>query len=176
VREERGGWQGEGPELSPQEPCGWRGGGRPGGRGPGGGRYRRSILETCILALLAVSPAHGYELFDQIEKMTGDLICADAGTMYRLLRIMEEQGWVTSSWETPQTGPSRRVYALTAAGVEALNISATSLRQRAQALERLADTAMRGAAWAAAPAAPRAATQAADKTKQVQTAEQAETS
>lgn len=131
VRGEQGGWRCE----------------EAGGRGPGGGRYRRSILETCILALLAASPAHGYELFDQIQQMTGDLICADAGTMYRLLRMMEEQGWVTSSWETPQTGPSRRVYALTASGLEALKTSADRLRQRAKALERLAD-------WAAQAAAP----------------------
>ncbi|MCX8032674.1 MAG: PadR family transcriptional regulator [Thermoleophilia bacterium] len=128
------------------EPGGWHCG-EAGGRRPGRGRYRRSILETCILALLAASPAHGYELFDQIEQMTGDLICADAGTMYRLLRMMEEQGWVTSSWETPQTGPSRRIYALTETGLEALKISADRLRQRAEALERLAD-------WAAQAAAP----------------------
>jgi len=113
----------------------------PGGGGPGGGRYRRSVLETSLLALLAESTTHGYDLMEQIEALAGDLICIDPGTVYRLLRAMEEQGWVSSSWETPQSGPSRRVYTLNPEGLEALEASARSLAERARALERLANHA-----------------------------------
>ena len=117
------------------------GGPGPGGGGPGGGRYRRSVLEAAILASLAESTSHGYNLVDQIEALTSDLVCNDAGSMYRLLRAMEEDGLVSSSWQTPEAGPSRRVYVITERGIEALELMARSLAQRADSMQRLADHA-----------------------------------
>ena len=53
------------------------------------------MLEVAILASLAESTSHGYNLVDQIEALTGDLVCNDPGSMYRLLRAMEEEGLVS---------------------------------------------------------------------------------
>ena len=112
----------------------------------GGGRYRRSVLETAILALLAEASTHGYDLVDQVSGMASDLVCIDPGSMYRLLRGLEEQGLVSSSWQPAETGPSRRVYAITEQGVEALEIMAESLSMRAKSMRRLADYASRAVA------------------------------
>lgn len=117
----------------------------PGGGGPGGGRYRRSILETSILALLAESTTHGYDLIEQIQRLAGDLVCVDAGTVYRLLRAMEQQGWVSSSWEMAEAGPSRRVYVVTPLGLDALEAGASALAERAAMLRQLADQALAAA-------------------------------
>lgn len=116
--------------------------------GPGGGRYRRAVLETSILASLAESTTHGYDLVEQIDELAADLVCIDPGSMYRLLRGLEEQGLVSSSWQTPEAGPSRRVYVITDQGVEALDIMAKSLSMRAAGLQRLADHATQAAARA----------------------------
>jgi len=115
--------------------------GGPGGAGPGGGRYRQSVLEVAILASLVDSGSHGYDLVDQIETLASSLVCVDSGTMYRMLRAMEQDGLVTSQWQTPESGPSRRVYAVTVEGVEALEAMAKSLSQRASGLQHLADRA-----------------------------------
>ncbi|MCE5252875.1 MAG: PadR family transcriptional regulator [Actinomycetia bacterium] len=96
-----------------------------------------------ILSSLADSDSHGYELFDQIESLAGSLVCVDSGTMYRMLREMEQAGLVASSWQTPEAGPSRRVYAVTPEGLEALDLMARSLAQRAAVMQRLADGAAR---------------------------------
>ncbi len=132
-----------------------RGRGRGGARsGPsacgdvGGGRYRRSVLEVATLAIIAESTTHGYELVEQIERLAGSLVCIDPGSMYRLLRAMEEQGFVSSSWQTPEAGPSRRVYEITETGLEALDIMTNSLSQRATAMQQLADHATQAAARA----------------------------
>jgi PadR family transcriptional regulator PadR len=109
------------------------------GRGPGGGRYRRSVLEAAILASIAESTTHGYDLVQQIDTLAADLVCIDPGSMYRLLRDLEEQGLVESSWQTPESGPSRRVYAITAQGIEALGLMAESLGLRAASMKRLSD-------------------------------------
>jgi len=113
--------------------------------GPGGGRYRRSVLEASILALLAESRTHGYDLVEQMDGLAADLVCIDPGSMYRLLRGLEQQGLVTSTWETAEAGPSRRVYAITGQGREALALMADSLSVRAKSMKRLADYAARAA-------------------------------
>lgn len=148
-RERRGAGQGR---------CGSPGGG-PGsgagaglGAGGGGGRYRRSVLEVAILSSLAESTSHGYDLVDQIAALASDLVCIDAGSMYRLLRGMEEEGLVSSSWQTPESGPSRRVYVITERGLEALEIMARSLSQRAASMEQLADHARQAVARSQAEA------------------------
>jgi len=133
---DRGGFQGRGRRGAGPPGCGERG-----GDGAGGGRYRRAVLETSILALLAESTSHGYDLVEQIDALAADLVCIDPGSMYRLLRGLEEQGLVSSSWQTPEAGPSRRVYVITEQGLEALDMMASSLSHRAEAMQRLADYA-----------------------------------
>ncbi len=98
--------------------------------------------------MIAESTTHGYELVDQIEAVAGSLVCVDPGSMYRLLRAMEEQGFVTSSWQVPEAGPSRRVYQITDQGLEALEIMTASLSQRATAMQKLADRAVQALAGA----------------------------
>lgn len=107
----------------------------------GGGRYRRSVLETSILTLLASTQTHGYDLVEQVSGMAADLVCIDPGSMYRLLRSLEEQGLVSSSWQPAETGPSRRVYTITEQGVEALEMMADSLAMRAKSMQRIAQSA-----------------------------------
>lgn len=115
------------------------------GQGAGGGRYRRAVLETAVLASLADANSHGYDLVEQIGTLAADLVCIDPGSMYRLLRELEEQGLVSSTWQTPESGPSRRVYEVTGQGVEALDLMARSLAMRAAAMQRLADHASQAA-------------------------------
>jgi PadR family transcriptional regulator, regulatory protein PadR len=109
--------------------------------GQGLGRYRRSVLEVALLASLAESAAHGYELIEKVGTLAGALVCIDPGSMYRLLRAMEEEELVSSSWHTPDAGPSRRVYQISEQGLEALEVTAWSLSQQALAMQQLADRA-----------------------------------
>ncbi|MFH0915869.1 MAG: PadR family transcriptional regulator [bacterium] len=128
---------------------GRRGAGPAACGGPGGGgRYRRSVLEVAILASLAETTTHGYDLVERIEALAGDQVCIDPGSMYRLLRALEEQGLVTSSWQTQEAGPSRRVYVILPRGIDALEQLAASLSQRAAAMQLLADHAAHAAAKA----------------------------
>ena len=104
------------------------------------------MMEAALLASLAESTSHGYELVDQLDALASELVCIDAGSMYRLLRVMEEEGLVSSSWETPESGPGRRVYVITEQGLEALEVMAHSLSQRAASMLQLADYARRAIA------------------------------
>ena len=45
--------------------------------------------------------------------MDGDI---DPGTIYRHLRRLEDDGFVSSEWDTSGTGPARRFYKITSEG------------------------------------------------------------
>jgi len=80
-----------------------------------------------ILSMLRQWNSYGYEL---MEKMSAfGLSTMNPGTFYRTLRQMEKDGVVSSSWDTSEDGPARRVYSITAAGEAYLKLWTESLDQ-----------------------------------------------
>lgn len=75
---------------------------------------RRALVPVLSLALLADAPRHGYALITRLRQagVTG----ANGGTVYPLLRALEEDGLVSSSWDVEGPGPARKVFHLTTAG------------------------------------------------------------
>lgn len=80
--------------------------------------YTNHTLElrrgTIVLALLSQlqRPLYGYALLQTLEDSG---ISIDAGTLYPLLRRLEKQGVLDSSWDTTDTRP-RKYYRLNAEG------------------------------------------------------------
>jgi len=110
------------------------------GRGrPRRGEHRRVLLETAVLAVLLDRERHGYGLIEEIGVLVKGQVCVDPGSVYRLLRIMEQDGLVASSWHPPDAGPNRRVYVITHLGRDLLAERIRFLRQRASILLALAD-------------------------------------
>lgn len=93
-----------------------------------------SRLEPWLLLLLAERPAHGYDLVDRLHALS-QAPDADRGHLYRTLRRLDEQGLVTSEWQTPRAGPARHVYTLTPAGLQALDAWSGHIRAAADRLE-----------------------------------------
>ena len=93
-----------------------------------------SFVQPRLLLALAKKPAHGYEL---IERLSGEGSPApDPGNFYRVLRILEEEGLVCSTWDTQNSGPARRVYKLTDQGLEYLHTWVVIIQQTHQSLGR----------------------------------------
>ena len=119
----RGGGQGQG-----------RGRGWGRGRG-GGGRGLRRFLQPVLLLRLHQGEAHGYSLLDSLDEF--GLSGLDPSVIYRLLREMEDEGWVSSTWDEEQTqGPPRRIYRLNKEGREVLDLLAVELGQSKSRIER----------------------------------------
>lgn len=98
-----------------------------------GGR-RGALTEPVILAALQRGSAHGYDLRTAITEMTRGEISADAGGLYRTLRRLEEDGFVTSRWVEGEAGPQRRDYSITPEGHELAADWALHLKERARLL------------------------------------------
>ncbi|MNZ75473.1 lineage-specific thermal regulator protein [compost metagenome] len=74
---------------------------------------RRGTLTLAVLSQLR-TPQYGYSLVQLLE---GSGITIDQSTLYPLLRRLEKQALVTSSWDTTESRP-RRYYVLSPFGIE----------------------------------------------------------
>ena len=87
-----------------------------------------------LLLELAKKSSHGYELIERLTQESSGAI--DPGNFYRMLRSLEEDKLVCSTWETQASGPARRVYELTDQGTEFLHAWAATIHQTHQSLDR----------------------------------------
>jgi poly-beta-hydroxybutyrate-responsive repressor len=97
------------------------------------------FIQPSLLLLLSEESAHGYQLLDKLNQ-NEDTKGMDPGFLYRTLRQFEEDGLVKSSWDMEGRGPARRVYEITADGVEYLHAWADHIRSTRERLGRFLET------------------------------------
>ena len=86
----------------------------------GMGHLYRFVEPVILLLLLQKGEAHGYELANDLPKYALTDAEVEAAALYRTLRTLEQNGNVTSRWDTSSNGPARRVYRLTEEGEDHL--------------------------------------------------------
>jgi PadR family transcriptional regulator PadR len=77
------------------------------------------LLPVLLLHLLAQGPRYGNELMGEIEELTRGGWVSNPGAIYPLLSLLEAEGLIEGSWETPHKR-RRRFYSLTPAGKKEL--------------------------------------------------------
>ncbi len=85
------------------------------------------FVEPALLLLLRDGPGHGYQLAEELAEIVGETR-VDLGNLYRLLRSLEGEGLVQSSWRPDLPGPLKRTYEITDEGVDLLAAWVESLR------------------------------------------------
>ncbi len=100
------------------------------------GRRINKFLEPCLLLLLHAGESYGYELLDNLERFGFTENPADPSTIYRILRSLENNSFVTSRWAEGDSGPARRVYILSAAGDKYLKLWVSDLEETDKILNR----------------------------------------
>ncbi|WP_265522606.1 PadR family transcriptional regulator [Oerskovia flava] len=89
--------------------------------------WLRGVLSVCVLRVLADGTTYGYAIAAALaDRGLGPL---KGGTLYPLLKRLEEAGWVVTEWRAGDGGPGRKYYALTAAGEVELARSAALWEQ-----------------------------------------------
>ena len=74
-------------------------------------------IQTLILTVLEAGSLHGYGISKEIERRSEDALAFGEGTIYPALKALEREGFILGAWENPCTGPARKIYSLTEAGV-----------------------------------------------------------
>lgn len=88
---------------------------------PCSGKTLARLLQPAVMAVLAKGPLHGYRILQELKShamFAGQ--GPDTTGLYRLLRAMEKQTLVSSTWDTTAAGPAKRHYELTATGRDCL--------------------------------------------------------
>ncbi|MER2136154.1 MAG: PadR family transcriptional regulator [Arthrobacter sp.] len=83
-----------------------------------GGHLQELRRGTVVLACLSIlkQPGYGYGLLEALEQAG---FAVEANTLYPLLRRLEKQGLLTSSWDTEEARP-RKFYTTSEQGRELL--------------------------------------------------------
>ena len=100
-----------------------------------GGKTER-FIQPCLLLALRNHPSYGYQLLEKIIEFGFLDGPADPGMVYRHLRKLEQDGFVSSTWDTSGTGPARRYYHLTAEGEDLLRNWIPFMERNLKSLER----------------------------------------
>jgi len=100
------------------------------------------LLQPAILTVLAEGELHGYRIVERLADMpvlSGSR--PDSTGVYRFLRIMEDRGLLTASWDTSNKGPAKRLYCLTNDGRKCLTRWVKTLTKYCRAIDDLLDKA-----------------------------------
>ena len=76
--------------------------------------------EPLILSLLAKGESYGYELIQEIKRLSGEEIRWTDGMLYPVLHRMEDSGWITARWVEMENGRKRKYYSIKKEGQKAL--------------------------------------------------------
>lgn len=112
--------------------------------GKGKGKRRKGrrqgvlgFVRPALLFLLARENAHGYALLDGLSEFGFDIDRIDPSLVYRILREMDEYGWVESYMGEESLGPQRRIYRILPEGEDFLAEQINHLRRRRNEIDNL---------------------------------------
>jgi PadR family transcriptional regulator PadR len=79
-------------------------------------QLKKGTLDMCVLAILAGRDSYAYEIVAQLA----DGLDMSEGTIYPLMRRLQNEKWVSTYLVESESGPSRKYYKLEPSGREQL--------------------------------------------------------
>ena len=76
----------------------------------------QGTLDLLILKSLATGQMHGLGISRRIEQVTRGTFLVKPGSLFPALHRMEEQGWITASWDISENNRQAKYYQLTKRG------------------------------------------------------------
>ncbi len=96
----------------------------------------RGTLEYCILLMLDKKVYYGYEILQELSKYP--IIASTESTVYPLLRRLQKENYLQSTWQESTEGlPPRKYYSLTADGKNYLDAMNTEWENLLNAMSDL---------------------------------------
>jgi PadR family transcriptional regulator len=96
-------------------------------------QLKKGALELCVLALLSRRESYAYEIASTLASAVG----MGEGTIYPLMRRMQDDGLVDTRLAESNSGPSRKYYRLTPAGRAAFAAQKREWRTFTDAVDQL---------------------------------------
>jgi len=98
----------------------------------------QGTLALLVLKTLASNKRiHGYAITTHIQRVSGDLLRVEEGSLYPALHRMEQEGWVRAEWGTTEKNREARFYSLTAKGRKQLLAEEEKWARLTQGVQRV---------------------------------------
>lgn len=97
----------------------------------------KNYLMAWLLVMLKDYNLHGYEIMKNLKEKFE--VVTDPATVYRALRQLERDGYISSWWDPKEQGPARRIYTITDSGCTALRQWNIALEQYRLNLDQFFD-------------------------------------
>jgi len=95
-------------------------------------------LHLLILRTLARDgELHGFEIAESIERLSGNVLTVEEGSLYPALQRLLANGWVTAEWGTTGGNRRARYYQLTRTGRKQLDVEETQFLRITDAIVRV---------------------------------------
>ncbi len=98
----------------------------------------QGTLDLIVLrALSTMGPQHAYGLAARLEQVAEHTFALNQGTLYPALVRLEQKGWIKGTWQTTENNREAKYYAITRAGIRALDKQAERWRRLAGLVDKL---------------------------------------
>ena len=98
----------------------------------------QGTLDMIVLgALASMGPLHAYALAARLEQMSDHPLPLNQGTLYAALVRLELKGWTKGTWQKTESNRDAKYYAITKAGLRALEKQTERWRRLAGFLDKL---------------------------------------
>ena len=76
----------------------------------------QGTLDLLILRALELAPMHGVGVAARIDQVTRGVFVVKAGSLFLVLRRLEQRGWIEGEWGPSENNRRARYYKLTRGG------------------------------------------------------------
>ncbi|MGY5874782.1 MAG: PadR family transcriptional regulator [Candidatus Thorarchaeota archaeon] len=99
---------------------------------------KRGAASLAILAVLEDESSYGYEIVKKLEDKGASFLAFEQGTVYPLLRRLEEKrGLLQAAWNYDDPTKPRKYYSITSEGQEVLKLMKEKWTELSREMERI---------------------------------------
>ena len=96
-----------------------------------------AVATPLVLAILAENESYGYQIICRVRELSEEEVKWKDGMLYPVLRRMEKQGLIASTWRDSNGGRARRYYRLKPRGRRQLEVEEKQWRVALSTLSRV---------------------------------------
>ncbi len=76
----------------------------------------QGTLDLLLLKILALEPMNGHAISLRLKQVSGDVLQVSDGSLYPALHKLEQEGWLTATWQTTENNRRAKFYSVSARG------------------------------------------------------------